>query len=78
MKLHPQLEYYKVKVSPTKHLTIGKKDDTYHFWIRKLSKVKKVTGWECIYSRKKIHIIEKEFYFSKETLNALFYFVNNF
>ena len=78
MKLHPQLEYYKVKVSPRKHLTIGKKDDTYHFWIRKLSTCKKVSGWKLVYSRKRLHIIEREFYFSKETLLALNYFVNKF
>ena len=78
MKLHPQLEYYKVKVSHTKHLVIGKKDDTYHFFVRKLSTCKKVSGWKLVYSRKRLHVIEREFYFSKETLLALNYFVNKF
>ena len=78
MKLHLQLEYYKVKISPRKHLIIGSKDDTYHFFVRKLSTCKKVSGWKLIYSRKKIHIIEKEHLFSKETLLALNYFVNEF
>lgn len=78
MKFYPQLEYYRVKVSPQKHIVIGGKDDTYHFYIRKLSKVKKVTDWKLVYSRKKIRIIEREFLFSKETISALWYFVNKF
>ena len=78
MKLYSDIEYYKIRVSKTKHITIGKKGNTYHFWIRKLSTCKKVSGWKLVYSRKKIHIIEKEHLFSKETLLALNYFVNEF
>lgn len=78
MELHPQLEYHKIKVSPGKHIIIGKVGEVYHFWIRKLSTCKKVSGWKLVYSRKRLHIIEREFYFSKETLLALNYFINEF
>ena len=76
MKLYSDIEYYKIRVSKTKHITIGKKGNTYHFWIRRLATRKRVNGWKTIYSRKRVHIIEKEFYFSKETLDALNWFVN--
>lgn len=78
MKLYSDIEYYKIKTSPTKHLTIGKKKDTYHFWVRRLVTNKRISGWKTIYSRKKYHIVEKEFLFSQETILALNYFVNKF
>jgi len=73
MKYYPNTTYFKVKISPKKHIIIGLlKPDTYHFYVFKLIEKEEVKGWDTIYSRDKISIISKEFLFSKEMIEVLF------